>query len=178
MKLTQKKKGILLLLFIILLFTFLNLIMDYDSKEGFGFFKMRGGSRRSGCNPLCQLLRDIKEKARAARRRAARKAALRKKRRDCINSGGAFRGSTCIRYKAFPSNILKRGYVKPPPPTETYCEKYQKEPDKLVAECLKKTNENDCNGVGNCCKWCGKMGKCKPYSLITEMNTLDFLNCN
>ena len=35
MKLTQKKKGILLLLFIILLFTFLNLIMDDDSKEGF-----------------------------------------------------------------------------------------------------------------------------------------------
>ena len=43
MKLTQKKKGILLLLFIILLFTFLNLIMDYDSKEGFifGIFKKK-----------------------------------------------------------------------------------------------------------------------------------------
>ena len=178
MKLTQKKKGILLLLFIILLFTFLNLIMDDDSKEGFfSFFKKRG-SRRSGCNWICKIKKKLEEKRRAARREAERKAALRKKRRDCINSGGAFRGSTCIRYKPFPGNILKRGYVKPPPPTETFCEKFQKEPAKLVAECSKKTSENECNGVGNCCKWCGKMGKCKPYSLITEMNTLDFLNCN
>ena len=42
----SKEKGILLLLFIILLFTFLNLIMDYDSKKGFSFlgiFKKKGG---------------------------------------------------------------------------------------------------------------------------------------
>lgn len=172
MKRNTKWYGILFLLIVIISITTMTTIQN---KEGFlnGLFGGGGGGGGgSSCDIVCQALKAAEEE----RKRQERLEEIARQKRECINSGGAWDGSNCHKYKNFPSNVFKRKYVKPRPPNLTFCEKYEEEPSLLKSECLKK-DKNSCNN--ECCKWCESKNKCVPYiANITEINTMDYLECN
>ena len=184
MKTNIKWYGIFFLLFLIIVITITTPIQRKNT-EGFlsdlfsgdvavGSVSVAGVSIPwiDPCGPVCK----AKKAAEKERKRLAKLAEIAKKKRNCIKDGGAWDGSKCHKYKAFPKNVFKSKYAKPKPPKLSFCEKYEKEPTLLQRECLKK-NKKSCNY--KCCKWCKSKNKCVPYIVnTTEINTIDYLECN
>ena len=81
-----------------------------------------GGGGGNSCDAVCQALKAAEEKEKTKKRLAE----IARKKRECINGGGAWDGSNCHKYKNFPSNVFKRKYVKPQTSNLTFLQKSMK----------------------------------------------------